>query len=80
MESDLVIDCRRKQSDSENMTALSVFERTTVKLPQCDRCDMTAWAVTPSGPRCEEHTLEELRDAIAKDECDWVPRKLRRRR
>lgn len=62
------------------MTALSVFEHTAVKLPQCERCDKTAWASTPSGPRCEEHTLEEVNEAIAREECDWIPRKLRRNR
>lgn len=61
------------------MTALSVFERTLVKLPKCDRCDSVAWASTPSGLRCEEHALQELKAAIARDQCDWVPRRLRRR-
>lgn len=61
------------------MTALSVFEHAAVKLPRCQRCDKTAWASTPSGPRCEEHTLEEISEAISRDECDWVPRRLRRR-
>lgn len=61
------------------MTALSVFERTALKLPKCDRCDAPAWASTPAGPRCEAHALEEVREALERDECDWVPRKLRRR-
>jgi hypothetical protein len=63
------------------MTAMNVFELARIRpLPRCGRCDQTAWATTPDGARCEGHTVEELEQAIADNTCDWMPRRLRRRR
>lgn len=63
------------------MTALSVFERRLLrKLPTCERCDNTAWATTPSGYRCEEHAVAEVKQAVAENNCDWMPRLIQRRR
>lgn len=63
------------------MTAINVFELAGLRpLPRCERCEATAWATTPDGTRCQDHAVEELEKAIANDEADWIPRRLRRRR
>lgn len=63
------------------MTAINVFEMRRLRpLPRCELCETAAWAVTPGGVRCERHALAELDEAISEDRCDWMPRRLRRRR
>lgn len=79
---DLAIVMRVGKTDTrEAMTALSVFERRAARaLPECERCHEPAWAATPGGLRCEKHAIVEVQQAVARGDCDWVPRILRRRR
>lgn len=75
------MEVREATADTIHMTAINVFELAGLRpLPQCERCESTAWATTPSGIRCQEHTVEELEEAIVNQEADWMPRRLRRRR
>ena len=57
------------------MTALTAFDRHMGPLPlRCGLCHRPAWASTPSGLLCQEHTIAEVEDAVAEGRCDWVPR------
>jgi hypothetical protein len=77
----MAIHSRETFSDGEGMTAMNLFELSSLRpLPRCERCDSTAWATTPGGVRCQEHAVEELEEAIAHQRADWIPRRLRRRR
>ncbi|HJR92475.1 MAG TPA: hypothetical protein VJ938_08540 [Acidimicrobiia bacterium] len=59
---------------------MSILDRRSASRPRCDHCSHTAWAQTPDGLRCEEHTLSEVNSAIRQGTADWVPRILRTRR
>lgn len=71
----MVLYGRAGGDDVYAMTALTAFERNMGPLRlRCGQCQRPAWASTPSGLLCQEHTIAEVEDAVAEGRCDWVPR------